>query len=570
MITEEIKGVIKEALSKLDISVEDILLEHPADMAHGDYSTNVAMVVAKSEKKNPKDIAEEVVRYIVQNKHKLDGVERVEVAGAGFVNFYLTNEFFVGGVKDVLKERGNFGKNETLEGKKIMVEYTDPNPFKVFHIGHLVPNAIGETLARTLEFNGADVVRADYFGDVGIHVAKSLWGVQQMLSAMPDESATLVDKTAYLGRAYALGSSKFEDDKDVAKQIKALNKVIYERSDEDVNALYDKGYKWSMEHFETIFQKLGTKFDEYYPESETGPIGLKIVEDNMDIFEESDGAVIYKGEEKGLHTRVFINSEGLPTYEAKDLGLLSRKFEGYDLDLSITVTGSEQEDYFNVVKAVMGEVQPELRDKLVTKHNGMLKLPEGKMSSRTGNVITGESILNDAISLSTEKMEANENLSESDKSSVGLMVAVAAIKYAILKQAIGKDFVFDMEKSLSFEGDSGPYLQYTYARAKSILSKGGESGLSPKVSGHEVGEVEKLIQRFPEVVLSGRVEYAPQQLVTYLTELASSFNSYYANNQVVDLNDKKESEYRLALTDAVATVIKNGLWCLGIEAPERM
>lgn len=515
---------------------QNLRLEHPADLNLGDYSCHLASPKGESGRHS-----EELAVKINQNKP--DWLERVEVVG-DFVNFYLSPKFFSESVSEIVKEKENYGRSQKLAGQKTIVEYTDPNPFKEFHIGHLMTNVLGEAVARLVESQDAEVKRACYQGDVGMHVAKAVWGLRKLNP--PALNAKI------LGQAYALGATE-----GVEEEVKELNKKIYDRSDPEINRIYDEGRKISLDYFETIYEKLGTKFDFYFFESKTGEFGKKVVEEGLSkgIFEKSDGAVIFKGDEKeGLHTRVFINSEGLPTYEAKELGLAKIKYDTYLYDQSVVVTGNEINAYFKVLLKVMSLIYPELAVK--TKHlsHGMLRLPTGKMSSRTGDVITAESLL------ATIREKLGER--ESDE------IAIGAIKYSILRQSPGKDIIFDFDKSLSFEGDSGPYLQYTCVRAKSVLEKANrgealrESKASPQVSA-----VERLLYRFPEIVERSVADYAPNYLVTYLTELASAFNAYYAQNKIIG---SEEETYRLALTTAVAQVLENGLNLLGIKVPEKM
>ncbi|MBT3282862.1 arginine--tRNA ligase [bacterium] len=548
MIREELKKAIKEAISVLGFEIEDIHLEHPADLSYGDYSTNVAMVLGKVNSRNPKELAQEIADKISENK----SIEKVEVAGAGFINFYLSQEFFTESIKEILKEKDKWGSNGSLKKQKIIVEYTDPNPFKEFHIGHLMSNAVGESISRLVEFSGARVVRANYQGDVGLHVAKAIFGKQK-------------NPEMAFGDAYAYGSQNYEDEK---AQIKEINKKVYEKSDKNINEIYEEGRKTSLEYFEIIYKKLGTKFDEYFFESETGPKGYKLVEENIGkIFEESDGAVIFKGEDVGLHTRVFLNSEGLPTYEAKDLALAKIKSKRFDYDKSIVITGNEIKEYYKVILEVMKQIFPELAEK--TKHvpHGMLRLPSGKMSSRTGDVITGESLIDEVQARVFNKMN---DLSIENKAQISEQIAIGAIKYSILKQSAGKDIIFDMDKSLSFEGDSGPYLQYSHTRASAVLEKAkkGKIKTSFKTNLTETIELEKLLYRFRDVVERANMEYEPHYVTTYLTELASAFNSFYAKEKIVD--DSNTAPYKVALTEAFKITMKNGLWLLGIKTPERM
>ena len=518
---KEIEKLIEGALKELNIESKGFVVEHP-DLKMGDYSTNVAI------KHGRKD---EIWGRLNQNKP--EWIEKIELAGPGFINFTLSKEFFKKSLREIIEKGEKFGKGEHAKGFKVMVEHTDPNPFKEFHIGHLMPNVIGSSLAKIFEWNGAEVKQANYQGDKGLHVAKAVWALMKGVEHK---------------NAYAEGHKAFEENPGAKQEIEILNKKIYDTSDGEVNRIYEEGRKQSLDYFEEIYKKLGSKFDYYFFESETAPIGKKIVEENIGkVFEESEGAIVFKGS----HTRVFINSQGIPTYEAKDLGNAKNKYEKYPYDLSVVVTGNEIKDYFRVVLEAMERVLPELAKK--TKHlpHGMLRLPSGKMSSRSGNVVTAE-----------ELIEEVKGRVKGDQE-----VAIGAIKYMILRQGIGQDIIFDFEKSVSTEGDSGVYLQYAHARANSILEKAGKRGDASGERG-KTHEVEKLLYRFPEIVERAGAEYAPNYITTYLTELAGAFNNFYAHEPV--LEESPESSYRLAVVEAFKTVMKNGLTVLGIPAPERM
>ena len=579
-IKEVIIGSIKTALFSLkidDSKIKKIGLEHPEDISHGDYSTNVAMVLSKIVAQNPRELAEKVVAEILERKPK--EIEKIEVAGPGFINFYLSKDFFESKTKEIIKIGKKFGKNNNLKKQKTVVEYTDPNPFKEFHIGHLMSNTIGEAISRVLEENGAKVIRACYQGDVGLHVAKTLWGASKMMKDDPSTKKYFFDgqvgdikDLSIWGKAYALGATTYESDEIAKKEIIEINKKVYSKEDKELNKLYKIGRKFSLKEFEKIYKILGTKFNKYFLESETTPIGIKIVQNNIEngIFDRSEGAVIFKGENYGLHTRVFINSEGLPTYEAKDLGLTKLKYDRTKYSKSIIITANEQSDYFNVMLKALSLIYPELAEK--TKHvsHGMLRLPEGKMSSRTGKVITAVSLLDTIKQTITEKMISRE-IPEKEKKETAEKVAVGALKYSILKQVTGKDIIFDFDKSISFEGDSGPYLQYSYARAKSILRKAKDERvkINFKKLNIEISELEKRLYRFPEVVERAGDEYSPHYIASYLIEISSAFNNFYGNNKIVDKADIN-SPYKLALTEAFSDVLKNGLNLLGISAPEKM
>lgn len=567
MITNALEQSIKDALKELNLETESVHFEHPEHSEHGDYATNVALALAKKAGKNPRELADAIAETLSANLPA--GVSKVEVAGPGFINFYLTNEFFGESIEAVLDAGENYGKNETLKGEKWMYEYTDANPFKVFHIGHLMSNAVGESLSRIAVFQGAEVLRGNYQGDIGLHVAKAVWAIREDKGNIPDESVSLEERVIYLGKRYVFGEESYEANKE---DINAVNKALYEKSDEELNALYAQGRQWSLDYFETIYTKLGTKFDHYFFESEVGPKGVETVKQFIgSVFEESDGAVIYKGEKHGLHTRVFINSLGLPTYEAKEIGLNLTKFEvAPDLDHSVIVTANEIDEYFKVLLNALKEIDQNVGEKTEHISHGMLKLTSGKMSSRKGNIITGESLIADTEELVAKRL-AERNLSEDTKQAIKTTVAVAALKFMILRTATGGDIVYDAEKSVSFEGDSGPYLQYAYTRAQSVLRKASLEGIEPNVqTPKEIGPVERLLYQFPELVKDAHVNRAPHTIVTYLTELAGAFNSFYAQGKIIDSDNKEVSAYKLALTKAFAITMKNGLWLLGIEAPEEM
>ena len=553
MIREEIRNLIKKAITGFKEEIKDFSIETPAEKSHGDYSTNVALVLAKKINKNPVETANLIKEKISQNNL----FSRVEVAGPGFINFFISDKVFIDNLKSIDK---NYGKGAELKNKKVIIDYTDPNPFKEFHIGHLMSNAIGESLSRIFEFQGAKMKRVCYQGDVGVHVAKAIWG-----------KIKGGDKS--WGEAYAYGATAFEEDEDAKKEIIELNKKIYERRDKDVNKLYDEGKKDSLKHFDELYKKLDTKFDYFIFESQTGDIGKKIVEKGLKdgIFENGEnGAIIFKGERYGLHTRVFINSEGIPTYEAKDLGLAETKYKKYAYDKSVVVTGNEVNDYFKVMLCAMDKVLPELAER--TKHigHGMLRLPEGKMSSRTGKVVTGESLIKRVEELVEEKIKDRE-LSKKEKEEIVEAVSIGAIRYSILKQSIGNDIIYDFDKSISFEGDSGPYLQYSFTRATSVLRKAKIEKIKPsfKKVSNEITQLEKSMSHFPEIVFKTQNSYEPHFLVLYLTELAGVFNNYYSMNKIVDKNDEY-SPYKVALTEAYTTIMKNGLWMLGIKTLEKM
>ncbi|MCB9819493.1 arginine--tRNA ligase [Candidatus Nomurabacteria bacterium] len=556
-------AAINDVLEELGLSGADFTVEHPTELSHGDYATNVAMAVAKLAGQNPRALADKIAEKL---EGQIEYVDKIDVAGPGFINFYLSRDFFVSEVGRVIKEGERWGHSDTWKDKVVLVEYTDPNPFKEFHIGHLFTNAVGESIARLFMAQGADVRRVNYQGDVGLHVACAIYGMMKLGLSSSDELTP-----AQLGKAYTLGATANKEDEQVTEEIKRINKAVYERSDKEVSALYDKGRQVSLDYFETIYQMVDTKFDHYFFESEAAPHGKELVLSHPDVFPESEGARVFKGEEYGLHSRVFLNSQGLPTYEAKELALAKLKDDYVHYDHSVISTAKEINEYFKVLFKAMSFVHPELAEKTEHIGHGMVRLSTGKMSSRTGDVIPAKDFIDEIKEAAIKKMkesvksDANEELAQD--------IAIGAIKYATLKGSIYQDTVFNKEQALSFEGASGPYLQYTHARINSVLGKATEAGVSTEVRAENVPpdayEVEKILYRFPEVVEEAFLAREPHQVATFITELASSFNSFYANEKIADSSDL-HTPYKCLLASAVKQTIKNGLWLLAIKAPEKM
>jgi arginyl-tRNA synthetase len=550
---EKIIKNIEEILNELGIETPVVTLTVPSHRDKGDYSTVVAMSYAKELDQLPMYLAGEI-----KSKLEARNIFGITIANPGFINFFFDKKYYSENISKIISEGNNFGKNNNLQGQKTIIEYTDPNPFKEFHIGHLMPNVIGESIARIVEANGAEIQRANYQGDVGLHVAKAVWAMKKGTDLMS---------------AYAEGHKAYTEDEVAKSEIVEINKKIYDKSDAEINDLYESGRQKSLLYFEVMYKILGTKFDHYFFESEVADFGKETVLKNVpSVFEESEGVVVFRGEnhDKKLHTRVFVNKEGLPTYEAKELGLAKLKYETYPYDASVVITGNEINEYFKVLLKAMSLVFPDLASK--TKHisHGMLRLPEGKMSSRTGNVIKAESLITKVTEIVLEKMKDGE-MNDKEKEKVSTEVALSAIKYTILRQGIGGDIVFDFDKSISFEGDSGPYLQYATVRANSILKKAVGSVSVSKVAPEnwQTTDLERLLERFPSVLERAGTEYAPHYITTYLTELAGEFNSFYATGKIIDEADAS-SPYRLALTESFVLVMTSGLNLLGISVPERM
>lgn len=561
-IHNTIKNLIEQSLDELGYSGDSFVLEHPGDLDNGDYSTNIAMVLSKKIGKNPKDMAVQISDTL--NKNKIQEIEKIEVAGAGFINFYLSKDFFGDSIQAIVGSE-HWGNSKLLENKKVLVEHSSPNLFKPFHIGHVMNNAIGESITRLAQSGGAAVTAISYPSDVSLGIGKAIYvflqkGIERVL-----EYKTLQEKLAFLGDCYVEGTKLYDENEEVQKEVRSITQKIFEHSEGLEWDAYLIGKEINLDYFKSITKTLGSNFDGFIYESEAGKIGKEIVLSHTpDIFTKSDGAVIYEGEKDGLHTRVFINKEGNPTYEAKDIGLVSLKFERFSPDVSIYITDAEQTSYFQVMLSAAGKIHADWQSKSVHRTHGRMTFKGQKMSSRLGGVPTAKDTLDTLKEVVKEV--AKHELSDQDIE----CIAIAALKYTILRTQAGKNINFDPETSLSFEGDSGPYLLYSAIRAKSILEKGEyKSGTVSRDVDLEILHLEKLLYRFREIVERSLREYAPHHLVIYLTELASAFNAFYAQNSIlVDTNIHKD--YHLVLVESFYKTMKNGLHLLGITLPSKM
>ena len=560
---KHIKEIIFKALEKMDLHAPVFSVDHPTELSHGDYSTNVAMVLGKKMGVSPKDLAGTIMKALQPG----DIVSRMEVAGPGFINFYLSNEFFEQATEKVLSLKDNFGKNDLHAGEKILVEHSSPNLFKPFHVGHVMNNAIGESITRFAEFSGAKVTKISYPSDVSLGIGKAVFALLKngvdKLEALPDLSS----KLKFLGECYVQGTKLYDESDEVQKQVRKITEIIYEKTSGIEYDTYQKGKDITLTYFKDITKRLGSEFDGFIYESEAGAVGEEIVRGKIGkVFKESDGAVIYEGEQDGLHTRVFINKEGYPTYEAKDIGLLNLKFERFNPDLSIVVTDHNQAEYYRVVLAAAGKIDKDWQAKTFHQTHGRMSFMGKKMSSRLGGIPTASDVLESVEEEVKAKLEDRNDQEKVDT------ITISALKFTILKTMAGKNINFDPETSLSFEGDSGPYLQYTNARINSVLEKAATAGIpggSAKEKGRDIADVEKLLYRFSEVVEDSINDWSPHHVAGYLLELARAFNSWYGNTKIIDAENVNAS-YNVALAKAVSQTIQNGLYLLGIKAPERM
>jgi arginyl-tRNA synthetase len=597
LVSSLIKNQIAEAiLLEFNVEAKDITLENYKGENFGHFSTSISFELSKTLKKSPIQIAQ----ILSENLEKNIIFEKV-VNINGFLNFYLSIDFIIKNLTNNLNEK-NFGKGTLYKDKKIVVEYTDTNPFKQFHIGHFMTNSIGESVFRLVSSQSAKAINVCYSGDVGIHVAKCIYSILDKIEAnsysLEDFLSLNNEKTIEeLNSSYVEGSKFYESDKH-KENIQQLNSLIFQISQkfpkeqgikvinnymgdfekmydkETVEKIYDKGLQESKINFNKIYEKLGTNFANQIFESTTSEIGAAAVY-NSPIFEKSEGAIIWDGKKYDRNVQVLINSKGNPTYTTKDIGLNIMKENIYQPDISIILTAREQEFYFKDLI----EIFKQLGFKSNTRHipHGEFRNKGGKMSSRTGDIVTMDEIIQQIkqeiiINFSSKKdQEFLESVSEK--------VAISCLKYLILKNSLGSNIIYDPKSVSELTGNTGAYLLYTYARINSILSKAGsfdfdENKINTSLISSTEAELLVKCLMFNEVVNKAAQELSPVDIATYIYDLAKTFNFFYTENKILISKDSQDSEsirdLRLMICLLVKEITNQSLYLLGIESLESL
>lgn len=570
---EKIKNKLIRVLESLDIKDVDFVVEHPEDFSNGEYSTNVAMVCAKKLKTNPKELAEKIVNLLKESQKENKGVclmSNIQIAGPGFINFYLSREFFTESVNEILEKGNDWGKNNEGQDKKVIVEYSSPNIAKPFTIGHLRSTIIGDSIGRILTFSGHEVIRDNHLGDWGTQFGKLIvalekWGNLDEIEKSAEPIKRLVD--LYV---------KFHDESDKDKTLEDEARTCFaklEKKDKEVTDIWERCIDISKKEFKRIYKKLNiTPFDTEYGESFFEDKMQFVIDEVKEkgLGKESEGAYIIEfPEDKKLPPLLLLKKDGSSLYGLRDLAADKWRKKEYGDDIKIiNEVGSEQIGYFRQIFEAEYMLGYFNKNERVHVSHGLYRFLDGKMSTRKGNVIWLDDIINEA----EKKAGAiNEETKE--------MVAIGALKFNDLKRDSKGDIVFNWEEVLNIKGDSGPYLQYTAVRANSILEKSKNflrsdlenskrSDLYNKIP-ESVTDLEKLLYQFPEIVLYSYKELAPHHIAVYLTKLASEFNTFYGNTQIL-IEENEYMNYHLNLIKAFTQTMKNGLWLLGIEIPERM
>ncbi len=543
-LEQAVSAVVKE-LFAVDVTVE---LTRP-EAQFGDYATNIALQLASKISKNPREIAEAVAEKLRENEDFAD----VRVASPGFINIRLSDA--------VLIRQVYARPQQPRKGTQVVIETNNPNPFKPMHIGHAYNAILADTMANLLAVSGADVKRVSYHGDVGAHVGRSMWSLLRYVNgdASKLEDIPEVERNEFMGKMYAEGARAAKEDEAARAEIDDLAKQSFTREDPLYANVYDTVFDWSFTELDAILARIGNvPIEKRYLESDADSKGVETVKAHVpDVFVESDGALIFEGSKHGAFDNVFVGSNGLGLYGARDMGLVQLKAEDYPgMSECIVVTGGEQGAYFRGVIAAAELALPQLSGKLKNYPTGLVKLSTGKMSSRTGDVLT-IGWLFDEFGKAIEACggEATDE------------IVAGALRYQFLKVKIGGDVVFDVAEAVSLTGNTGSYLQYAHARACGIITKSSYGFAMPRELYPEDTLLIRKLGEYHEVINLAMAELAPHHICRYLFELAQEFNRYYEKNQVV--NDDKEA-HRISIVALYADILKAGLSVLGIHAPERM
>ena len=564
MIKDEILKNLTVVLKKLSIRDVDITLEKPANSDFGDYSTSAALKLTKQLKKNPLLIAEE----IKSNFPKAELIKKIEVIKPGFINFWIDDVQLINQLTKIVEKGFTFPKYHLGKNKKLMIEFAHPNTHKLFHIGHLRNISTGESLVRIFEAVGNKVIRGNYQGDVGLHIAKCLFGINNSKTDIK-KLKTLQEKINFIGKMYTLGTKVYEDDKKAKEEIIEINRMIYER-DQKILPLWTETVKWSLDYFQENYKRFYSHFDRLYFESELPERSLEIVKELLKkgILEKSQGAIVFNGKKYGLDTRVFVNSLGFPTYEGKELALAEKEFSEFgEIDKIIHTVTPEQTSFFKVTFKVEELIdEKKYKNKQYHLAYEWVKLKAGKMSSREGNIIEANWLIDEVKKKILEKSKCDEETAET--------LAVASVKYSFLKNGTQTIIHFDINESIAVDGNSAPYLIYTYVRCQSVLKKAKNYltrtyDIDKSNLNFDELNVLRLINQFPEIVQKAAIQLSPNIIANYLYELAQKYNYFYQKNKILESKEKIK-QFRLMLTQATGKVIKEGLYLLGIKTVEQM
>lgn len=594
-------AAIKE-LYGADVPAKMIQLQKTKANFEGNL-TLVMFPLLKTSHKSPEATAQEVGEYLKNNCTAIADFNVVK----GFLNLVIAPAAWIGLLNDI-NANAKFGEQQvTADSPLAMVEYSSPNTNKPLHLGHVRNNLLGWSLAKIMEANGYKVVKTNIVNDRGIHICKSMLAWQKWGNGITPEQAgkkgdhligdfyVLFDKhyraeVAELTAKFKEEGLNDEEAKAKAEQESPLMKeahemlVKWEANNTEVRALWEKMNNWVYAGFDETYKALGVGFDKIYYESNTYLEGKKKVEEGLAkglFIRKADNSVWVDLTNEGLDQKLLLRSDGTSVYMTQDIGTAEMRFKDYPIDKMIYVVGNEQNYHFQVLSILLDRLGFKWGKDLVHFSYGMVELPNGKMKSREGTVVDADdlvaSMIQNARALSEDKMNKLDDITEEEKNEIARIVGLGALKYFILKVDARKNMLFNPEESIDFNGNTGPFIQYTYARIRSILRKAAAQGITiPKTVATNAPLNEKeiaLIQKmndFGAVVAQAGIDYSPSGIANYCYELTKEFNQFYHDYSILNADTDDEKTTRLVLAQNVAKVIKNGMELLGIEVPERM
>ena len=564
---EEIAKILSDKIESM--TKEDILMqiEIPPSYEMGDYAFPV-FSLAKIFRKNPNMIAEEMAASI-----KSEYFEKVESKGA-YVNFFTNKEALAKTVvEEISKEKENYGKSKLGEGKTVIVEYSSPNIAKPFHIGHIRSTIIGDSLKRIHKFLGYNVVSINHLGDYGTQFGMLIYAIKNWGNIEEIEKNPIPE----LLKLYVRVNTEADQNEEIKEECRHYFASL-EKGDEDAVKIWTWIREISLKEFNIVYDLLGIKFDSYNGESFYSDKMMKQVErmEKLGILKDSEGAKIVDLEKYNLPPALILKSDGSTIYITRDIAAAEYRHETYHPEKNIYVVATEQNLHFKQLKAVLKEMQYDWYDEVTHVAFGMINLADGKLSTRQGRVVYLIDVLNKAIEKIMEILNEREEtggVKIANKEELAKQVGIGAIKFQELFNQRIKDYTFDWDKTLSFEGESGPYVQYAHARICSLLEKGGfdiNKEVDSSLLNNEMEiNILRNLYKFTEVVEDAKEKYEPFFISRYVVELAKDFNKYY-NQVTINVEDEKLKNTRLMLCYSVKNVISEGLRLLGIEAPEKM
>ncbi len=572
VISKILQKAVQSSFSiKLTSQEIESCIEIPPEALMGDFAFP-CFFLSQRLKKSPQEIALKIKNEIKKIPKE---ISEIKIAGA-YLNFFVDKKILalilikeiLASKRSPLEKNKKYGSNNSEKGKKTSVEFPSPNTNKPLHLGHLRNMTIGEGISRITEFSGGKVFRNSLNNDRGVHICKSMFAYEKYGDNKTPESAGK-KSDHFVGDYYVLFSEKKISDEYVQDML-----VKWENGDKKILALWKKMNKWALDGFKETYKKYGIKLDKEYFESEIYAKGKEIVEQGLKkgIFKKKkDGSIFIDLNNEKLGEKIVLRADGTSIYITQDLYLAKLKFDELKINKSIYIVGNEQDYHFNVLIAILKKLKFNFANKIKHLSYGMVFLPEGRMKSREGKVVDADDLIEEVQNLAKRELVSRSKLSEIELESRSLKIALASIKYFLLKTDINKDMLFNPEESIRFDGDTGPYIQYSYARANSILKKTkikkDKENFEIEIFHPKEVELIKKLSQFKEVVLKSCETLNPSLIAHYSYQLAQSFNEFYHSCPVVG---SKEEEFRLKLVKSFMQVLKNSLNLLGIETLDEM